>query len=57
MDNDNTKWNCYYILCCLSFSWTTLVYKNFEIEKECLKLQKEIDYLQTQTKEKYNYLL
>ena len=43
--------------CFLSFSWTTLVYKNFEIEKECLKLQKEIDYLQAQTKERYNYLL
>ena len=39
------------------FSWTTLVYKNFEIDKECLKLQKEIDYLQTETKERSIYLL
>ena len=36
----------------LLFSWTTLIIKNFEIEKECLKLQKEIDYLQSQTKER-----
>ena len=44
------QWNCYCsIFCFLSFSWTTLVYKNFEIEKECLKLLKEIDYLQSQT--------
>ena len=34
------------------FSWITLVYRNFEIERECLKVQREIDYLKRKAEER-----
>ena len=38
----------YYYFC----SWITLVYRNFEIERECLKVQREIDYLKRKAEER-----
>ena len=34
------------------FSWITLVYRNFAIERECLKVQREIDYLKRKAVER-----
>ena len=45
---NNTK----VFVCSLIYSWNTLVHKNFEIESVCLELEREIQTLNQQAKER-----
>lgn len=43
---------CYLVFSLLFSSWMTLVYRNFEIERECLKVQRENEFLKRKAEER-----